>query len=63
MPISFMPCIPTHPQRLPNPYRAEAEVVATHLQFIADALDWTQIQQAAKPWVAAVRAHPPTPRV
>ena len=59
MPISFMPCIPTHPQRLPNPYRAEAEVVATHLQFIADALDWTQIQQAAKPWVAAVRAHPP----
>jgi RHH-type proline utilization regulon transcriptional repressor/proline dehydrogenase/delta 1-pyrroline-5-carboxylate dehydrogenase len=45
--------------RLPSPYRPEAEVVANRLQSLADALDWASAVHVAKPWVHAVRKHPP----
>ena len=51
--------LPTSPQRLPNPYRLEADVVTAHLHSLGDALDWAAATVAAKPWVAAVRANPP----
>ncbi len=51
--------LPTHPQRLPTPYRTEAEVVKAHLQSLGDALNWANAAETAKPWVAAVRANPP----
>ncbi len=54
-----MPNLPTRPQRLPNPYRPEAEVVSAHLKSLGSALDWAAATVAAKPWVAAVRANPP----
>ena len=54
-----MPNLPTRPQRLPTPYRPEADVVNAHLQSLGDALDWAAAAVAARPWVAAVRANPP----
>ena len=54
-----MPNLPIRPQRLPNPYRPEAEVVHAHLQSLGDALDWATAAATATPWVAAVRANPP----
>ncbi len=50
---------PTNPQRLPNPYRLEADVVKAHLHSLGDALDWAAATVAAKPWVESVRANPP----
>jgi len=55
---------PTHwnaamPDRLPLPYRAEADVVAHRLQSLQHALDWAAAAQVARPWVEAVRRHPP----
>jgi RHH-type proline utilization regulon transcriptional repressor/proline dehydrogenase/delta 1-pyrroline-5-carboxylate dehydrogenase len=47
------------PQRLPFPYRPEAEVVARHLQSISQSLDWAAAARAATPWVQAVRDNPP----
>jgi RHH-type proline utilization regulon transcriptional repressor/proline dehydrogenase/delta 1-pyrroline-5-carboxylate dehydrogenase len=46
-------------QRLPFPYRPEAEVVARHLQSVSQALDWAAAARAATPWVQAVRDNPP----
>ena len=46
-------------QRLPTPYRPEADIVRHHLQSLAGALDWPAAAQAARPWVEAVRDHPP----
>ncbi|MEJ5992581.1 L-glutamate gamma-semialdehyde dehydrogenase [Ramlibacter sp. PS3R-8] len=46
-------------QRLPSPYRPEADVVAGRLQSLQGALDWAAAAQAAAPWVAAVRRNPP----
>ena len=46
-------------QRLPFPYRPEADVVARHLQSVSQALDWAAAARAATPWVQAVRANPP----
>ena len=46
-------------QRLPFPYRPEAEVVARHLQTVSQALDWADAARSAAPWVQAVRDNPP----
>src|SRR5437868_15260927 len=46
-------------QRLPTPYRPEAEVVRALLASLKEALSWPAAAEAAKPWVAAVRRHPP----
>ena len=46
-------------QRLPFPYRPEAEVVARHLQSISQSLDWAAAARAATPWVQSVRDNPP----
>ncbi len=46
-------------QRLPFPYRPEAEVVARNLHSISQALDWSAAARAATPWVQAVRDNPP----
>ncbi|MBP8225798.1 MAG: proline dehydrogenase family protein, partial [Acidovorax sp.] len=46
-------------QRLPFPYRPEAEVVARHLHSVSQALDWAAAARSATPWVQAVRDNPP----
>ena len=46
-------------QRLPFPYRPEAEVVAHRLQVINAELDWAAAAKVATPWVQAVRDNPP----
>jgi RHH-type proline utilization regulon transcriptional repressor/proline dehydrogenase/delta 1-pyrroline-5-carboxylate dehydrogenase len=46
-------------QRLPFPYRREADVVGHRLQSLQDALDWPGAVRVARPWVEAVRKHPP----
>jgi RHH-type proline utilization regulon transcriptional repressor/proline dehydrogenase/delta 1-pyrroline-5-carboxylate dehydrogenase len=46
-------------QRLPDPYRPEATVVADRLQSLQGALDWAAAAQTAGPWVEAVRRNPP----
>ncbi|MDF2465732.1 MAG: L-proline dehydrogenase [Ramlibacter sp.] len=46
-------------QRLPFPYRGEAEVAAHRLQSLHDVLDWPAAVRVARPWVEAVRKHPP----
>ncbi|RYF41339.1 MAG: bifunctional proline dehydrogenase/L-glutamate gamma-semialdehyde dehydrogenase, partial [Comamonadaceae bacterium] len=47
------------PQHLPFPYREEAGVVAHRLAFLSHALDWAAAARTARPWVEAVRRHPP----
>ncbi|MEO3690701.1 bifunctional proline dehydrogenase/L-glutamate gamma-semialdehyde dehydrogenase PutA [Roseateles paludis] len=49
---------PPEAQRLPDPYRDEAEVVEHLAALLAGQLDWPSAQAAATPWVAQVRAHP-----
>jgi RHH-type transcriptional regulator, proline utilization regulon repressor / proline dehydrogenase / delta 1-pyrroline-5-carboxylate dehydrogenase len=46
-------------QRLPSPYRLEREVVAQNLATLDGALDWPAAARLARPWIAAVRSHPP----
>ena len=46
-------------QRLPFPYRPEADVVADRLQSVRHTLDWAAAARAAAPWVQAVRDNPP----
>lgn len=46
-------------QRLPTPYRPEADTVADRLATLASALDWAAAATVAAPWVAAVRRNPP----
>jgi len=45
--------------RLPDPYRAEARVLAERLAALDGALDWAAVQARAEPWVRAVRENPP----
>ncbi|WP_431127046.1 L-glutamate gamma-semialdehyde dehydrogenase [Variovorax paradoxus] len=44
---------------LPIPYRPEADVVSHRLASLAGALEWSAAAAAARPWVEAVRRHPP----
>ena len=44
--------------RLPLPYRPEADVVAACLQSLQHALDWPAAMHVAAPWVEQVRRHP-----
>jgi RHH-type proline utilization regulon transcriptional repressor/proline dehydrogenase/delta 1-pyrroline-5-carboxylate dehydrogenase len=46
-------------QHLPSPYRPEAEIVAACLASLQGALDWAGAARTARPWVDAVRKHPP----
>src|SRR5438445_12515213 len=46
-------------QRLPFPYRPEADVVRALLGSLEQSLNWPAAAEAAKPWVAAVRRHSP----
>ena len=49
--------------RLPSPCTAQAKdelhILQTLLDSLQGALDWPQAMQAARPWVQAVRDHPP----
>ena len=46
--------------RLPFPYRPEAQVLAERLRVLhGGALDWASAARSAKPWVQAVRDNPP----
>ena len=49
---------PTLADRLPFPYRPEAEAVQAAVDALAGGLDWPRVVADAKPWVEAVRAHP-----
>jgi RHH-type transcriptional regulator, proline utilization regulon repressor / proline dehydrogenase / delta 1-pyrroline-5-carboxylate dehydrogenase len=49
---------PVPRERLPFPYRPEAEVVHTLAAQAAAGLDWPAVVAAARPWVEGVRAHP-----
>jgi len=46
-------------QRLPEPYRPEAAIVAQRLTSLGQALDWVTVAHTAAPWVQAVRDNPP----
>jgi RHH-type proline utilization regulon transcriptional repressor/proline dehydrogenase/delta 1-pyrroline-5-carboxylate dehydrogenase len=50
---------PVVSQRLPFPYRPEAQIVAQRLGSLAQALDWAAAAKVATPWVQAVRQNPP----
>jgi RHH-type proline utilization regulon transcriptional repressor/proline dehydrogenase/delta 1-pyrroline-5-carboxylate dehydrogenase len=57
---SAMPSLYFEPlQRLPSPYRPETDIVAARLRSLEGALDWAAAAQVARPWVHAVRKHPP----
>ena len=45
-------------QRLPQPYRPEANIVADRLRSLQGKLDWAAAAQVATPWVQTVREHP-----
>ena len=45
--------------RLPFPYRPEADCVTEGLATLHGALDWPAAARMAAPWVQAVRDHPP----
>ncbi|MDB5801197.1 MAG: putA [Rhodocyclales bacterium] len=45
--------------RLPSPYRPEPDIVAQRLALLHGALDWAMVARHARPWVQAVRDHPP----
>ncbi|MES2785565.1 MAG: L-glutamate gamma-semialdehyde dehydrogenase [Pseudomonadota bacterium] len=49
----------SHAQRLPFPYRPEADVVAHRLRLLGGALDWAAAASVARPWVDGVRKQPP----
>jgi RHH-type proline utilization regulon transcriptional repressor/proline dehydrogenase/delta 1-pyrroline-5-carboxylate dehydrogenase len=51
--------MPRTTDRLPFPYRPEAETVAQRLAALQGALDWAAAAQVASPWVRAVRENPP----
>jgi RHH-type proline utilization regulon transcriptional repressor/proline dehydrogenase/delta 1-pyrroline-5-carboxylate dehydrogenase len=46
-------------QHLPTPYRPEAGIVNQCLASLTAGLDWPAAVAVARPWVAAVRRHPP----
>ncbi len=45
--------------RLPHPCRPEADVVRHRLQSLEGELKWDEALRQARPWVQAVRDHPP----
>jgi len=45
--------------RLPFPYRDEPAIVRRNVDAAAAVLDWPQVIETARPWVAAVRENPP----
>jgi RHH-type proline utilization regulon transcriptional repressor/proline dehydrogenase/delta 1-pyrroline-5-carboxylate dehydrogenase len=49
----------TTAQRLPFPYRPEADIVRHQLVALRAALDWPAAAAVAAPWVQAVRRRPP----
>ena len=51
--------MPRTTDRLPFPYRPEAETVAQRLAALQGALDWAAAALVAAPWVRAVRENPP----
>ncbi len=51
--------MPRTQDRLPHPYRPEAETIAQRLAGLQGALDWAAAAQVAAPWVRAVRDNPP----
>jgi RHH-type proline utilization regulon transcriptional repressor/proline dehydrogenase/delta 1-pyrroline-5-carboxylate dehydrogenase len=53
------PAMPRSTDRLPFPYRPEAETVAQRLAALQGALDWAAAAHVAAPWVRAVRENPP----
>ena len=48
-----------HQLLLPSPYRTEADIVAQLIALLAGALDLAAVVRRARPWVQAVRDHPP----
>ena len=46
-------------QHLPSPYRPETDIVSARLASLEGTLDWPAATRTAKPWVDAVRKHPP----
>jgi RHH-type transcriptional regulator, proline utilization regulon repressor / proline dehydrogenase / delta 1-pyrroline-5-carboxylate dehydrogenase len=48
-----------HADRLPDPCRPEADVLADRLSSLAAGPDWPAVVAAATPWVRAVRDNPP----
>jgi RHH-type transcriptional regulator, proline utilization regulon repressor / proline dehydrogenase / delta 1-pyrroline-5-carboxylate dehydrogenase len=51
--------MPRQTDRLPFPYRPEADVLAQRLAALEGALDWAAAATVATPWVQAVRDNPP----
>ena len=51
--------LPPAAARLPSPYRAEWPTLQALLARLDGHLDWPQAMRAARPWVQAVRDHPP----
>ena len=51
--------MPRSTDRLPFPYRPEAETVAQRLAALQGALEWAAAAHVAAPWVRAVRENPP----
>jgi len=45
--------------RLPFPYREETAIVHRNVEVAAAVLDWPQVIETARPWVAAIRENPP----
>ena len=45
--------------RLPSPYREETAIVARNVKSMSSIIDWPQVINTARPWVAAVRDNPP----
>ena len=45
--------------RLPFPYRPEADAATLVLHELGTALDWNAVRRDARPWIQAVRDHPP----
>lgn len=45
--------------RLPSPYREELTIVRRNVANVRPTLDWSQVIDAARPWVTAVRDNPP----
>uniref|UniRef100_UPI00356A4AF1 proline dehydrogenase family protein n=1 Tax=Hydrogenophaga sp. TaxID=1904254 RepID=UPI00356A4AF1 len=51
--------MPRTSDRLPFPYRSEADVLSQRLLALEGAMDWAAAAQRAGPWVQAVRDNPP----
>ena len=45
--------------RLPHPYREELAIVRRNVAHATHVLNWPQVIEMARPWVAAVRDNPP----